>query len=113
MNNEIISDYYIQKYYELLAYELDYINAFYSPYINIFKKVYKRHTNFAVENYEYPLEKIHIMKPKIFINKKQLFDTKTKYYILMIQKLYKISETESIKKLKMFDGNVYETILYG
>ena len=31
----------------------------------------------------------------------------------MIQKLYQIGETESIQKLKLFDGDVYKTILLG
>ena len=53
------------------------------------------------------------MKPKIKIILDEILDTKTKYYISMIQKLYNISESESIKKLTKFDGDVYKTILFG
>ena len=112
--NKALLLYYI-KYYGSGLGNLNYNNIFYHPDITKFKIVqkYKRHTNFLEENYEYPLETIHIMKPKIHINKNKIFDTKTKYYISMIEKLYQIDENESIQKLKFFDGDVYKTILLG
>lgn len=106
--------YYI-KYYGSGFGNLNYNNILYHPDITKFNIVqkYKRHTNFSQINYEYPLESIHIIKPKIHINKNKIFNKKTKYYISMIQKLYQIGETESIQKLKLFDGDVYKTILLG
>ena len=91
-------------------------NIVYHPNITKFKKVKKenkRHTNFLEKTYEYPIDMIHLMKPKINIIQNKISDTKVKYYISMIQNLYKISESESIKKLKNFDGDVYKTILFG
>jgi len=115
LKHEVLLKYYINKYYELGLDDLNYNNLVHHPDITKFKIVqkYKRHTNFLEENYEYPLETIHIMKPKIHINKNKIFDTKTKYYISMIEKLYQIDENESIQKLKFFDGDVYKTILLG
>ena len=112
--NKVLLDYYI-KVYEFKLDDLNYNNLWSHPDITMFKQVqkYKRYTNFSVKNYEYPLEKIHIFKPKIHIYKNEIFNTKTKYYISMIKNLYKIGETESIQKLKSFDGDVYKTILFG
>jgi len=86
-------------------------NLLYHPDITTFKKVFKRHTIFFKKFYKYPIGKIHLMKPKI--NKNKIFDEETKYYISIIQKLFDISETLSVRKLKKFDGDVYKTILFG
>ena len=88
-------------------------NLLYHPYITKFKKVYKRHTNFFEKSNKYPIEQIHLFKPKININKDKIFDGETKYYISIIQKLFDISDTQSVKKLLKFDGDVYKTILFG
>ena len=86
------------------------------PDLTVFKKVkkeYKTHNNFFEKTLEYPIELIHLMKPKIELNKNNILNAKTKYYILMIQKLFNISESESIQKLKKFNCDVYITILFG
>ena len=43
------------------------------------------------------------MKSKIELNKNNISNGKTKYYILMIQKLFNISESGGIQKLKKFN----------
>ena len=86
-------------------------DLFTHPDITKFKKVYKRHNNYFKKSEKYPLELIHIKKPKIRIDGK--FGSYTKYYISIIQKLFGISDTQSVKKLMKFDGDVYKTIVFG
>ena len=86
------------------------------PDITLFKNKqneYNKNTKKDEEIFQYPLEEIHLIKPKININDEKTYDSKTKYYISMIQKLYKINESESFQKLKKFEGNIYKTILLG
>lgn len=40
-------------------------NLLHNPGITKFKKVFKRHTNFFEKSNKYPIEQIHLMKPKI------------------------------------------------
>ena len=86
-------------------------NLFTRPEITKFKKVYKRHDIFFEEYEKYPLEEIHLKKPIIKFDRK--FGSYTKYYISIIQKLFDISDTQSIKKLMKFNGDVYKTIVFG
>ena len=82
--------------------------SFSHPDITKFRKVYNRHTSLIEKYNEYPLEEIHLRKPKIKNDGKS-----TKYYISIIQKLFGISDNESVKKLMKFDGDVYKTIIFG
>lgn len=98
------------------------------PNMTNFKVVHRKHTNF-INHFEkkknnnpieFPLHLIHIAKPKINIEKLDSFNLiKTKnsdstiYYINMISSLLNINDTESIKKLKEFNGDIYNTILFG
>ena len=83
-------------------------DLFTHPDITKFKKVYNRHTSLIEKYDKCTLEEIHLKKPKIRNDGKF-----TKYYISIIQKLFGISDTESVKKLMKFDGDVYKTIIFG
>ena len=86
------------------------------PDLTVFKKTekeYKRHNNYFEKICKYPLDVIHITKPKIELKENSLLNSTTKYYISMIQKLFDINETKSFNKLKKFNGDVYITILFG
>ena len=86
------------------------------PDLTVFKetkKEYIRHTKYFEKICKFPVELIHIKKPKVNIYQDKLLDSKTKYYISIIQKLFEINETESFNKLKKFNGDVYITILFG
>ena len=105
------------------------LNIHHHPDITSFKIVQRKHTNF-INHFEkkknnnlleFPLHLIHLAKPKINIEKLDSFDlTKTTknsdstfYYIKMISSLLNVNDTESIKKIKMFNGDIYNTILFG
>jgi hypothetical protein len=78
------------------------------------EKEYIRHDAFFEKNTEYPLEDIHVMKPKINMLGNTITDiTNKKYYTELIQKLFRISEIECISKLNKFNGDVYKTIVFG
>ena len=104
------------------------LNIHHHPDITSFKIVQRKHTNFInhfekkknINPIEFPLHLIHTAKPKINIEKLDSFNlTKTKnsdstfYYINMISSLLNINDTESIKKLKEFNGDIYKTIIHG
>ena len=95
MNNQVLLNFNVDKYYELGLDELNY-NLLYNPDITIFTK-FKNIKDILIFQKKSMniLLKIHTIKPKIHINKNEIFSTKTKYYISMIQKLYKIGKTES------------------
>ena len=84
-------------------------SIFSHPNITTFKKVenIKKKKIYFEKNKMYPIELLHLMKPKIKIEKKN------KYYIDMIKKLYNIDEIESINKIKKFNGDIYYTIVFG
>ena len=111
---ETILDETFFKYLELLIFpDLIYKNI-HHPDITTFKKV-KREKHKAIffdKKFKYQIEELHLIKPKINIENK-IHNEKTKYYICIIQKLFKIDENESIQKLKKFNGDVYKTILFG
>jgi hypothetical protein len=71
--------------------------------------IYKRHTNFAMIDLEYELDQLHIYKPII----KDYDKISSKKYIDYISKLFKIDKDTAIFYLKNFNGNVYNTILFG
>ena len=53
------------------------------------------------------------MKPKIKMSGNTNTNiTNKKYYIDLIQKLFRISQIECISKLNKFNGNIYKTIVY-
>lgn len=104
------------------------LNIHHHPDITSFKIVQRKHTNF-INHFEkkknnnpieFPLHLIHTAKPKINIEKLNSFNLiKTKnsdstiYYIKMISSLLNIDDTESIKRIKRFNGDIYNTILFG
>ena len=96
---------------------INYFNILHHPDITNFKvveKEYKRHNTFFEKNIEYPLEELHVMKPKINMSGNTTTDiTNKKYYIDLIQKLFRISEIECISKLNKFNGDIYKTIVFG
>lgn len=94
----------------------NYYNILHHPDITNFKvveKEYKRHDAFFEKNNEYPLELLHIMKPKVKMLGDTTDITNKKYYIDLIQKLFRISEMECISKLNKFNGDIYKTIIFG
>ena len=132
VNNEYITEdelvfyNFINKIEEINNHNL---NIHHHPDITSFKIVQRKHTNF-INHFEkkknnnpleFPLHLIHLAKPKINIEKLDSFDlTKTTknsdstfYYIKMISSLLNVNDTESIKKIKMFNGDIYNTILFG
>ena len=103
-------------------------NILHSPEFTHFKKVYKRHTNFydspgldmydlvnnsALLSLKYPLDEIHIKRPKVYLTDDNINHSLNKYFIKMIQEILDITEEESIKKIKKFNGNIYKTIILG
>ena len=132
VNNEYITEdelvfyNFIDKIEEINNHNL---NIHHHPDITSFKIVQRKHTNF-INHFEkkknnnpleFPLHLIHLAKPKINIEKLNSFNlTKTTknsdstfYYIKMISSLLNVNNTESIKKIKMFNGDIYNTILFG
>jgi len=132
VNNEYITEdelvfyNFINKIEEINNHNL---NIHHHPDITSFKIVQRKHTNF-INHFEkkknnnpleFPLHLIHLAKPKINIEKLDSFNlTKTTknsdstfYYIKMISSLLNVNNTESIKKIKMFNGDIYNTILFG
>ena len=105
MNNNDYIDYDLCKPKIIQRKYTDFTSSLHHPDITMFKKInnFRSHSNYFKKTKEYPLELIHIMKPK----------SKNKYYINMIKKLYNIDEVESIKKIKKFNGNIYDVIIYG
>ena len=103
-------------------------NILHSPDFTYFKKVYKRHTNFcdspglhmydmvnnsALLSLKYHLDEIHIKRPQIYLNDYNINHSLNNYFIKMIQEILDITEEESIKKIKKFNGNIYKTIILG
>jgi hypothetical protein len=92
-------------------------NILHHPDITNFKvveKKYKRHEAFFEKKNEYPLVLIHVMKPNVNVMRDTITDiTNKKYYIDLIQKLFRISENECVSKLNKFNGDVYKTIIFG
>ena len=95
------------------------------PDMTNFKVVQRNHTNFinhfektkVNRPIEFPLHLIHYAKPKINIdnldNNIHNNNDSINYYIKMIGSLFNIDNTESIKKLKRFNGDIYKTIIFG
>lgn len=132
VNNEYITEdelvfyNFINKIEEINNHNL---NIHHHPDITSFKIVQRKHTNFINHfekkknnnTLEFPLHLIHLAKPKINIEKLDSFNlTKTTknsdstfYYIKMISSLLNVNNAESIKKIKMFNGDIYNTILFG
>jgi len=131
VNNEYITEdelvfyNFINKIEEINNHNL---NIHHHPDITSFKIVQRKHTNF-INHFEkkknnnpleFPLHLIHLAKPKISIEKLDSFNlTKTTknsdstfYYIKMISSLLNVNNTESIKKRKMFNGDIYNTIIF-
>lgn len=100
------------------------INILNSPDFTLFKKVYKRHTNFMnfsgkddlnfnFNSIEYSLDLMHIKRPIIILNEDTITESLNRYFIKMVKDLLEVSEDEAIKKIKRFNGDVYKTIILG